>query len=568
MMEPRKDVKVSVADAVGRRAEGKTDRSVKREFRKGPARSKSGACRRNFLRGNREISRLLVRCKADEPRSEGQGRNAEMNDREKSDGLVVPKKSPNETEAMEGSSPTKRNSGQRSTDRTQSRSEVSRELDRVREAVRRHDGKKFTALLHHITPERLSQSYRKLKRNAARGVDGVSWEQYGESLEENIQTLCEQIHRGAYRAAPSRRTYIAKSDGSLRALGIATIEDKIVQGAVAEVLNAIYEEVFYGFCYGFRPKRGPHDALDALVMAIEHRKVNWIMDADIRGFFDAVDHVWMQKMIEHQIGDRRLVRLIMKWVKAGVMEEGKWIASEQGTPQGAVISPLLANIYLYHAFDQWAHAWRRRQARGEVIIVRYADDFVVGFEHREDAERFHEELRERLSKFALELHPEKTRIIEFGRYAAERRERGGKGKPETFTFLGFQHICTERRDGKYAVLRKTDRRRLTQKLHALKAELAKRRHEPIPKQGQWLAAVIRGFDQYHAVPGNLAALRTFRRALMRLWWQSLRRRSQRSRLNAARSKRLIDRWIPPARILHPWPDARFNGKTLRRSRMR
>jgi group II intron reverse transcriptase/maturase len=490
-----------------------------------------------------------------------------MNDREKSDGLVVPKKPPNGKEAVEGSSPAKRNSGQRSTDRTQSRSKVSQELDRVREAARR-GGTKFTALLHHITPERLTESYRALKRNVARGVDGVGWEQYGEKLEQNINDLCKRIHRGTYRATPSRRTYIPKSDGSKRPLGIATIEDKVAQGAMAEVLTAIYEEEFLGFCYGFRRQRGQHDALDALVMAIEHRKVNWILDADIRGFFDAVDHGWMQKMIEHRVGDQRVVRLIMKWVKAGVMEEGEWSQSERGTPQGAVISPLLANIYLYHAFDQWAHAWRRRHATGDVVLVRYADDFVVGFQHREDAERFHEELRERLAKFALELHPTKTRIIEFGRYAKERRGRRGQGKPETFTFLGFQHICHERRDGKYAVLRKTDRKRLTRKLHVLKAELAKRRHDPIPKQGRWLRAVIRGFDQYHAVPGNLTALLQFRRALMRLWWQSLRRRSQRTCLNSARRQRLEQRWFPRARIVHPWPDARFNGSTLRRSRMR
>lgn len=322
----------------------------------------------------------------------------------------------------------------------------------------------------------------------------------------------------------------------MRALGIATIEDKIAQAAVAEVLNVIYEEEFHGFCYGFRAKRGPHDALDAVVMAIEHRRVNWILDADIGGFFDAVDHGWLQKMIEYRVGDRRLVRLIMKWVKAGVMEEGKWIGSEQGTPQGAVISPLLANIYLYHAFDQWGHVWRKRHATGDVVMVRYADDFVVGFEHQHDAERFHAELRERLKKFALDLHREKTRIIEFGRYAVEPRARRGEGEPATFTFLGFQHICAERRDGKYAVLRKTDRRRLTRKLHALKAELAKRRHDPIPKQGQWLTAVIGGFDQYHAVPGNRAALRTFRRAMAHAIGPMSRRTKRRFPGKASRVK--------------------------------
>lgn len=568
MIEPRKDAKVSVADAVGRRAEGKTEQSDSASSERDRRGRRAGHADETSCAGTGRSHGCCLSAMLEQPRSEGQGRNAEMNDREKSDGLVVPEKSPNEQEAMEGSSPMKRNSGQRSTDRTQSRRAVSNGLDRVREAARRHDGEKFTALLHHITPERLTDSYRKLKRTAATGVDGVSWDQYGESLEQNINELCERIHRGKYRAAPSRRTYIPKSDGSLRALGIATIEDKIVQAAVAEVLSVIYEEEFYGFCYGFRPKRGPHDALDAVVMAIEHQKVNWVLDADIRGFFDAVDHGWLQKMIEHKVGDRRLVRLIMKWVKAGVMEEGKWIGSEQGTPQGAVISPLLANIYLYHVFDQWAHGWRKRRARGKVVIVRYADDFVVGFEYQDDAEHFHGELIERLKKFSLELQPDKTRIIEFGRYAAERRERSGKGKPETFTFLGFQHICSERGDRKYVLLRKTNRRRLTRKLHLLKAELAKRRHDPIPEQGRWLAAVIRGFDQYHAVPGNLAALRQFRRALMRLWQQSLRRRSQRSRLTWARCKRLAAKWIPPARILHPWPDARFNGKTLRRSRMR
>jgi len=434
---------------------------------------------------------------------------------------------------------------------------VSSGLERVREVARRHDREKFTALLHHLSVERLTASYRKLKRKVAAGIDHVSWAEYGEGLEQKIQDLYERIHRGAYRASPSRRTYIPKSDGSKRPLGIATIEDKIVQAATAEVLSAIYEEEFYGFCHGFRPKRGPHDALDALMVAIERRKVSWILDADIRGFFDAVNHEWLQKMIEHRIGDRRMVRLIMKWVKAGVMEEGKWIASEEGTPQGGVISPLLANIYLYHAFDQWAHAWRKRYARGEVVIVRYADDFVVGFEHRDDAERFYKELSERLRKFELELHPEKTRIIEFGRYAAERRKRRKQGRPETFAFLGFEHICAKRKNGRFKVLRKTDRRRLTKKLHTLKTELAKRRHDPIPEQGQWLRSVISGHNQYYAVPDNLYALRSFRRALERLWWQSLRRRSQRHRLDRKRQQRLAARWLPLPCILHPWPSERF-----------
>ena len=490
-----------------------------------------------------------------------------MNDREKSDGQLVPGKSPNEEEAMEGRRPTKRNSEQPNAVRTQGREAVSNGLDRVREAARRHDGAKFTALLHHITPERLKESYGRLKRNAAPGVDGVSWTEYGEKLEQNLTDLHGRIHRGAYQAQPSRRTYIPKSDGKQRPLGIATIEDKIVQGAVVEVLNAIYEEEFFGFCHGFRPNRGPHDALDALATVIEKGKVNWIMDADIKGFFDNVDHGWMQKMIERRIGDRRMVRLIMKWIKAGVMEQGKWEANEQGTPQGAVISPLLANVYLYHVFDQWAHAWRKRRARGEVAIVRYADDFIVGFQYREDAERFHEELGERLAKFALELHPEKTRIIEFGRYAKERRNRRGEGRPETFKFLGFEHICAERKDGRFKLGRKTDSRRMTRKLAALKIELARRRHDPIPKQGLWLRSVIMGHDQYYAVPDNLPALRAFRRALERMWWHSLRRRSQRSRVDSKRQNRLRERWFPAARIQHPRPSVR-HAATLRRSRMR
>jgi len=321
----------------------------------------------------------------------------------------------------------KRNSRQQNIPRTQSRTHgVSSALQRVRQRAKQDKKARFTALFHHLNCESLRASFWKLKPQAAAGVDGVQWSQYAESLEPNLQDLHQRLHLGAYRAKPSRRVYIPKTDGKERPLGITALEDKIVQGAVVEVLNAVYETDFMGFSYGFRPGRSPHHALDALVMGLRRKKVNWVLDMDIRKFFDTIDHGWMERFLQHRIGDRRLLRLIGKWLKAGIMEAGQWLASEEGTPQGAVISPLLANVYLHYVLDLWSNQWRKRHAQGDVIMVRYADDAVLGFELRSDAERFQEALRERLGQFSLQLHEEKTRLIEFGRYAEEKRKRSGR----------------------------------------------------------------------------------------------------------------------------------------------
>lgn len=496
-----------------------------------------------------------------------------MNDHEKSHAPVVPAKLRNKAgravaDGVEGRGATKGNLIGQNARRTQSRESAPNALDRVREAAKRDRKMKFTGLLHHITEERLTNVYRKLRKRAAAGVDGVVWKGYGEGLEEKIRELHGRIHRGAYRPKPTRRTYIRKADGSQRPLGIATIEDKIVQGAMAEVLNAIYEEDFYGFCYGFRAGRSQHDALDALSVALKRKRVNWVLDADIRSFFDSVGHEWIRKFLEHRIGDQRVVRLILKWLTAGVMDEGEWKATESGSPQGATISPLLANMYLFYAFDQWAHHWRNKEASGDMVIVRYADDFIVGFEHRRDAERFRVELGERLGKFELKLHPDKTRLIEFGRYAAERRAKRGEATPESFTFLGFTHICARNRAGRFDVHRVTQQKRMSRKLHDLREELKKRRHDPVPEQGRWLQSVIRGFNQYHGVPGNIDALDAFRKGMFRLWWQSLQRRSQNARITIARMARLSERWFPHAKIVHPWPEQRFDANTQGRNRMR
>jgi group II intron reverse transcriptase/maturase len=427
----------------------------------------------------------------------------------------------------------------------------------VRKAAKEHQEMKFTALLHHLTVGLLQESFYALKRKAAPGVDGTTWQEYETGLEGRLVDLHSRVHRGAYRAKPSRRVYIPKADGRQRPLGVAALEDKIVQQAVVTILNAIYEEDFLGFSYGFRPGRSQHQALDALSYALTQKRVNYVLDADIRGFFDAISHSWMLKFVQHRVADRRILRLIQKWLKAGVMEEGEWSETERGTPQGAVISPLLANIYLHYVFDLWVNAWRKKHARGDVIVVRYADDTVLGFQSQTEADRFLEDFRERLGKFGLELHPEKTRRIEFGRYAELNRKRRGEGKPETFDFLGFTHISGKNRNGYFTVKRQTIRKRLRGKLQEIKQQLRRRRHDPVAQTGEWLRSVVQGYFNYHAVPGNLDSLGTFRVRLLRLWRTQLLHRSQRHRPIWDRLARLAARWLPLPRVLHPWPTQRF-----------
>lgn len=447
------------------------------------------------------------------------------------------------------------------TSRTQGREIVSRGLPGVREAAQRDKGLRFTALLHHVNEKLLLDSFYLLKKEAAPGVDRVTWREYEQGVEDRITDLHDRVHRGAYRAQPSRRVYIPKPDGRQRPLGIAALEDKIVQQAVVAVLNSIYEEDFAGFSYGFRPGRGAHDALDAISAGMQMKKVNWILDADIKGFFDNIRHEKLMELVELRIADRRVQRLVGKWLTAGVSEEGRWSETKAGTPQGAVISPLLANIYLHYVLDRWVVEWRKAEAKGDVIIVRYADDFVLGFQHRWEAERFLEQLRKRMAEYGLELHSEKTRLIEFGRFAAEDRKRRGAGKPETFNFLGFTHICgTIWKSGKFTVKRKTVGKRTTAKLKVVKAELRRRMNDPIAETGKWLGQVVRGYFNYHAVPGNLQRLQTFRRETARHWLLTLRRRSQRSRWTRERFETLTARFLPEPAVLHPHPMERFCAK--------
>src|SRR5947209_10102643 len=464
---------------------------------------------------------------------------------------------PTAAEPVERRAETKGNAGQQSTHRAQSRASVSQALERIRRVAKERKKEKFTSLFHHISIDLLDEAFFELKENAAPGVDGLTWKDYEQDLERNLEDLHARVHRGAYRALPSRRTYIPKPDGRQRPLAIAALEDKIVQRAAAAVLNAIYEEDFLGFSYGFRPGRGTHDALDALDVGINSTKVNWIVDADIRSFFDEISQEWLVRFLEHRIGDRRIIRLIQKWLKVGVLEDGVVSVSDRGTGQGSVISPLLANIYLHYALDLWAARWRRREATGDMIIVRYADDFIVGFQHENDARRFLDEMRNRLQEFALSLNPEKTRIIEFGRFATERRERRGLGKPETFNFLGFTFICGKTRAGKFQIKRKTRGDRMRAKLKMVKEELRRRMHQTIPQQGYWLWHVVNGYFNYHAVPTNGRALEVFRHHVTDSWRRTLRRRSQKDRITWARMTQLMDGWLPKPIILHPWPSDRF-----------
>jgi RNA-directed DNA polymerase len=486
----------------------------------------------------------------------------------KSDSPAVPEKSPNKAgqpaaEGMEGRGLAKGNLPQQNTSRTPSPADALSALERVRQAAGKDKKLRFTALLHHIyNLETLRMAYFRLRKEAAPGVDGETWRHYGEELETNLQDLGARLKRGAYRAKPVRRVYIPKADGRQRPLGVPALEDKIVQRAAVEVLNAIYETDFLGFSYGFRPGRSQHQALDALYTGLLTRRVNWVLDLDIRGFFDGLSHEWLVKFIEHRVADRRVVRLIQKWLNAGVLEDGKRIGVGEGTPQGGSASPLLANVYLHYVFDLWVQAWRQKRAHGDVIVVRFADDIVIGFRDKADADQFRVELTERMRRFNLELHPEKTRLLEFGPFAINNRQRRGEGKPETFNFLGFTHICVKKRsNGMYTVLRQTIRKRLQAKLNEVKAELQRRMHEPIPELGKWLEAVVRGHIRYYGVPMNRQALWIFRFQVGRLWHRALSRRSQTGRVLWDRMRRLITRWLPLPTVCHPYPLRRLGVLT-------
>jgi RNA-directed DNA polymerase len=485
-----------------------------------------------------------------------------MHDPEKSDSGIVAVKPTNKAgqpaaELVEPKPGTKGNAEQQRMHRTQGRARMSQSLDRVRQAARLRKKERFTALFHHISVDTLRTAFYALRRKAAPGVDGMMWQDYEADLELRLMDLHERVHRGAYRPQPSRRTFIPKADGKQRPLAIAALEDKIAQGATVMVLNAIYEGDFCGFSYGFRPGRGAHDALDALCVAISTRKVNWIVDADIQNFFGAVSQEWLVRFVEHRIGDKRIIRLIRKWLKAGILEDGIVTVDDRGTGQGSVISPLLANIYLHYVLDLWAERWRRREATGDMIIVRYADDAIVGFEHEDAARRFLDAMRARLEEFMLSLHPDKTRLIEFGRNASADRKRRGLGKPETFAFLGFTFICGKSRKGHFQLLRKTRRDRRRAKLRGIKAELRRRMHWPIPEQGKWMKQVVTGHFACYAVPMNSRALSAFRHHVTDLWRRTLRRRSQRDGFTWDRITKLTDAWLPKPRILHPWPSERF-----------
>lgn len=530
---------------------------------------------RNSKRENREILLLSANqlgeslCEAERSENVTDG-TADTHGNRKSDGFVLPAKRANKdaaeasAESVEERNPTKGNARQAALRRTPCRNKCkSRGLRGVREAARKDGQLKFTALLHHVNETRLAESFKQLKKTAAVGVDKVTWHEYEQNMGSNITELHGRIHRGAYRAKPTRRVWIPKSDGRQRPLGVTSLEDKIVQHAVAKVLGSIYEEDFLGFSYGFRAGRSQHDALDALSVAITSKRVNWILDADIEGFFDTIDHAWLIKFLEHRIGDKRILRLIRKWLRAGISEEGEWSETKVGTPQGAVISPLLSNVFLHYVFDLWIAWWRENRSRGDMIVVRYADDFVIGFEHEYEARQCLEELQERFAKFGLKLHGEKTRLIEFGRYAAQRRKERGEGRPETFDFLGFTHKCARtRKSGKFTLHRHTMAKRMRATCAAIKGELRKRMHAPLGETGRWLRKVVQGWMNYHAIPSNSRNINRFVDEVTRLWQRMLRRRSQRgqNKWTWERMQRLGRRWLPRPIIIHPYPDQRLRAR--------
>ena len=521
----------------------------------------------NSLHGNRESLEMSFNENIEERSGKANGHTPDMYVSRQSDSPIVPKKQPNKAgtqdaaEVVEGRGLIKGNESQKAAFRTQGREDASTGLRGVREVARKDKRIRFTSLMHHITIDLLEESYYRLKREASPGVDGMTWKEYEVGLDDRLKGLYERIQSGTYHAQPSKRTYIPKADGRKRPLGIASLEDKIAQQAVVTVLNEIYEEDFVNFSFGFRPGRSQHDALDALWVGLMMRKVNWVLDADIQGFFDTLDHKWMMRFLEHRIADRRILRLIRKWLRAGVSEDGQWSRNEQGTPQGAVISPLLANIYLHYVMDLWIKHWRKKRAGGDVIFVRYADDSSTGFQHRHEAERFLNELRERMQQFGLTLHPDKTRLIEFGRFAAENRRKRGEKKPETFDFLGFKHICGCKKQSKgFTVKRKTVDKRLRARLQQVKQELYRRMHDSIPEQGLMLRRIVQGYLNYHAIHGNMPALETFAREIRRYWFRILCRRSQHHHMNWEKFGPIADRWIPCPKILHPYPNVRFFAK--------
>ena len=496
-----------------------------------------------------------------------------MNRYRESDSLILSEKSLNKigdnkpmAEEVEKRRLAERNPSKRNRNQAQSWAILSSELDRIRHAAQRNRKERFISLWHHVYDiTRLRRNFLKIKRNSSAGIDGRTWKEYGTNLEENLMDLSERLRKGTYKAQAVKRTYIPKSNGSQRPIGIPVLEDKIVQRATVEVLNAVYEVDFLGFSYGFRPERNQHNALDAVVEAIEGRKVNWVLDVDIRGFFDTIDHEWLIRFVEHRIKDKRVIRHIKKWLNAGVMEDGDWCEVEEGTPQGGSISPLLSNIYLHYVFDLWANSWRNSKASGDVVMVRFADDMVLGFQYKHEAIRFQEELRRRFTKFNLEVHTEKTSLIEFGRYAVERRKERGVSKPETFDFLGFTHICSKSRLGKFTVLRKTSAKKLRYKIAELKITMRKRLHWSIPDLGKWLKSVIIGHCRYYGVPWNGKSLTRFRSEIIRMWLKSLRRRSQKHRITWKRMYRLAKNWLPCPFICHPYPLERMRVNTRSRS---
>ena len=492
------------------------------------------------------------------PREGGEPQSAGPNS-EESDADMVPEKSAKTwvmpVESTEGRSAAEGKSVSRNAPRAQDREGAPTQVERIGQRAKERKGERFENLLSAIKAPLLKEAYQRLRKDAASGVDAVTWEEYGEALDVRVLDLQDRIHRGSYHPQPVRRVHIPKGD-STRPLGIPTLEDKVVQQAARMVLEPIYEREFLGFSYGYRPRRSPHKALTAVAELIS-RKTSWVLDADIRSFFDTIDHEWMRQFIEHRIGDKRMVRLLMKWLHAGVMEDGKLHEVEAGTPQGGIISPLLANLYLHYVLDLWVNQWRKRHARGEVYIVRYADDLVMGFQYEQDARAMREALATRLAKFGLELHSEKTRVIRFGRFALEGARAEGRRRPETFDFLGFTHIAGTSRHGKFLLKRRTSRKKRKAKLALLSEEIRARRHWPLRAQHKWLARVLHGHYRYYGVPTNSLALHQFRERVRVTWHRQLQRRSQRAHWNRAQLTKFEKHFpLPPPRLHHPWPNLR------------